>query len=63
MTGTKRFLAISEVIASHRDLSSLSHDLPDQVHRVQRFDYLSLVMHEVASNRMRLHVLQTSEST
>ena len=55
-------LAISEAIVSHRDLSSLFHDLADQLRRVARFDYLSLVMHEAASNTMRLHLLETSES-
>ena len=55
-------LAISEAIVSHRDLSLLFHDLADQLRRVARFDYLSLVMHEAASNTMRLHLLETSES-
>ena len=52
-------LAISEAIVSHRDLSSLFHDLADQLRRVARFDYLSLVLHEAASNTMRLHLLET----
>jgi formate hydrogenlyase transcriptional activator len=55
-------LAISEAIVSHRDLSSLFHELADQLRRVARFDYLSLVLHEAASNTMRLHLLETPES-
>ena len=46
-------LAISEAIVSHRDLSTLFHDLADQLRGVARFDYLSLVLHEDASNTMR----------
>ena len=42
-------LAISEAIISHRDLSSLFHDLADRLRRVVRFDYLALVLHEAAS--------------
>ena len=55
-------LAISEAIVSHRDLSSLFHELADQLRRVAPFDYLSLVLHEAASNTMRLHLLETPES-
>jgi formate hydrogenlyase transcriptional activator len=55
-------LAISEAIVSHRDLASLFHELADQLRRVARFDYLSLVLHEAASNTMRLHLLETPES-
>ena len=54
-------LAISEAIVSHRDLSSLFHDLADQLRRVVQFDFLSLVLHEAASNTMCLHVLETPE--
>ena len=61
MIATKRFWRFREAIVSHRDLSSLFHDLADQLRRVARFDYLALVLHEAASNTMRLHVLETSE--
>ena len=56
-------LAVSEAIVSHRDLSALFHELAGRLHQVVRFDYLALVLHEAASNTMRLHVLETSEPT
>jgi formate hydrogenlyase transcriptional activator len=55
-------LAISEAIVSHRDLSSLFHELADQLRQVARFDYLSLVLHDAASDTMRLHLLETPEA-
>jgi formate hydrogenlyase transcriptional activator len=57
----RTLLAVSEAIVSHRDLSELLHDLAGRLHQVVRFDYLALVLHESASNTMRLHVLETSE--
>ena len=56
-------LAVSEAIASHRDLSALFHELAGRLHQVVRFDSLALVLHEAATNTMRLHVLETSEPT
>jgi formate hydrogenlyase transcriptional activator len=57
----RTLLAVSQVIVSQRDLHSLFHELADRLHQVARFDFLSLVLHEVASNTMRLHVLETVE--
>ena len=54
-------LAVSEAIVSHRDLPALFHDLAGRLHQVVRFDYLALVLHEAATNTMRLHVLETGE--
>ena len=54
-------LAVSEAIVSHRDLSALFHELAGRLHQVVRFDYLALVLHEAATNTMRLHVLEASE--
>src|SRR6478609_5822171 len=54
-------LAISEAIISHRDLTSLFHDLAGQLRRVSHFDHLALVLHDGATNTMRLHVLETAE--
>jgi formate hydrogenlyase transcriptional activator len=54
-------LGVSQAIVSHRDLATLFHDLAGQLHQVVRFDYLSLVLHEAATNTMRLHVLETCE--
>jgi len=58
----RSLLAVSQVLVSHRDLPTLFHDLADKLLRVARFDFLSLVLHEAATNTMRLHVLETSES-
>jgi formate hydrogenlyase transcriptional activator len=55
-------LAVTAAIVSHRDLASLFHDLAGRLRQVVRFDYLSLVLHEAATNTMRLHVLETGES-
>jgi formate hydrogenlyase transcriptional activator len=54
-------LAVSQAIVSHRDLETLFHELGGRLHKVARFDFLSLVLHEPASNTMCLHVLQTAE--
>jgi formate hydrogenlyase transcriptional activator len=54
-------LAVSEAIVAHRDLSALFHDLAGRLHQVVQFDGLALILHEAASNTMRLHVLEISE--
>ncbi len=54
-------LAVSEAIVSHRDLSSLFGELAGRLHQVVGFDYLVLVLHEPATNTMRLHVAGTPE--
>lgn len=54
----RALLAVSEAIVSHRDLSALFHELAGRLHHVVRFDGLGLVLHEAASNTMRLHVLE-----
>ncbi len=51
-------LAVSQAIVSHRDLPSLCHDLAGRLFQVVQFDFLSLVLHEAATNTMRLHVLE-----
>ena len=55
----RALLAVSETIVAHRDLSALFHELADRLHQVVQFDGLALVLHEAASNTMRLHVLET----
>ena len=57
----RALLAVSAAIVSHRDLSALFHDLGGRLQQVVRFDYLSLVLHEAATNTMRMHVLEPSE--
>src|SRR5262245_9026585 len=57
----RTLLAVSQAIVSQRDLPALFHELADRLHQVARFDFLALVLHEAASNTMRLHVLETVE--
>lgn len=57
----RTLLGVSEVIVSHRDMSALFEELAGRLRQVVPFDYLSLVLHEAASNTMRLHVLEASE--
>jgi formate hydrogenlyase transcriptional activator len=54
-------LDVAEKIAVHRDLAALFHALAGPLHRLVHFDYLNLVLYEAARNRVRLHVLETSE--
>ncbi len=57
----RALLAVSEAIASHRDLPGLFHELAGRLHLVVRFDYLTLVLHEAATDTMRMHVLEPPE--
>lgn len=57
----RAILALSEAITSHRDLPALFHDLAGQLAKVVLFNSLSLVLHDPATDTMRLHVLETSE--
>ncbi len=59
----RALLAVSEAIVSHRDLSALFHELAGRLHQVVRFDFLGLVLHEAASDTMRLHILEAREPT
>jgi formate hydrogenlyase transcriptional activator len=54
-------LAVSEAVVSQRNPYGLFQDLAGRLHQVVQFDALSLVLHEAATNTMRLHVLETSE--
>src|SRR4030095_14711094 len=55
--------AVSDAIASHRDLSALCHELAGRLLRVVSFDALSLVLHDPATNVMRLHVQELPKPT
>jgi formate hydrogenlyase transcriptional activator len=59
----RALLDVSEKIAAHRDLPALFHDLAGTLHRLVHFDYLNLVLYDPLRNRVRLHVLETSELT
>src|SRR5262250_753213 len=54
-------LDVSEIIAQHRDLKTLFHELALRLHSVVDSDFLTLVLHDSAKNVMRLHVLETRE--
>jgi formate hydrogenlyase transcriptional activator len=57
----RALFAVSDAIASHRDLPALLHELAARLTRVVKFDALSLVLHDAATDTMRLHVLETTE--
>jgi formate hydrogenlyase transcriptional activator len=60
---TDRYEALVEVshcIASHPELAELFHDLLQRLQRVLRFDLLNLVLHDPATNLMRLNVLEAT---
>jgi formate hydrogenlyase transcriptional activator len=59
----RALLDVSEKIAAHRDLQALFHDLAQTLHRLVQFDYLNLLLYDPVRNRMRLHVLETSQFT
>jgi formate hydrogenlyase transcriptional activator len=52
-------LDVSEIIAQHRDLKTLFHELAARLHSVVDSDFLTLVLHDPVKNTMRLHVLET----
>src|SRR6478752_997108 len=51
-------LAVSEAIVLHRDLPALFRELSARLHEVVRFDWLGLVLHDAAAQKMRVHVLE-----
>jgi formate hydrogenlyase transcriptional activator len=56
-------LEVAEAIAAHRDLEALFHELAKCLHRVVKFEYLNLILHDPARNVMRLHILETTRPT
>ena len=61
--GSRALFAVSDAIASHRDLPALFHELADRLRQVLPCDYLALILHDAASDTMRLHVLETADLT
>ena len=57
----RALLGVSEAIATQRDLPGLFHGLAGQLAQVVPFDFLSLVLHDAATDTMRLHVVETRE--
>ena len=56
-------LDVSEIIAQHRDLNTLFHELATRLHSVVDSDFLTLVLHDPEKNVMRLHVLESRVET
>jgi formate hydrogenlyase transcriptional activator len=54
----RALFAVSDAIASHRDLTALFHELAGRLPRVVAFDVLSLVLHDPSTKLMRLHVIE-----
>ncbi len=54
-------LEVAEAIAQHRDLGELFHELAERLHRVVKFEYLNLILHDPVRNVMRLHILESEK--
>jgi formate hydrogenlyase transcriptional activator len=57
----RALLAVSEAIVMYRDPPVLFRELGGRLHSVVQFDGLALVLHEAASNTMRMQLLETSD--
>ena len=57
----RALFAVSDAIASHRDLSVLFHELASRLARVVQFNALSVVLHDPATDTMRRHILEASD--
>jgi formate hydrogenlyase transcriptional activator len=51
--------AVSKAIITNRDLPALFHDLAGRLHPVIPLDHLALVLHDAATNTMRMHLLES----
>ena len=54
---------VSGTILQHRDLEPLFRSLASQLRSVLPFDFIALILHDAVHERMRLHVLESSESS
>ncbi|HVA01409.1 MAG TPA: sigma 54-interacting transcriptional regulator [Terriglobia bacterium] len=52
-------LEIADLIAQHRDLAGLFHDLARHLRRVINFDFLNYVLHDPENNVMRLNIIES----
>ena len=59
----RALLAVSEALVSHRGLAALFQELTGRLQQAVRFDYLTLLLHEAATDTLRQHVLGTCEPT
>src|SRR5208282_5565611 len=53
-------LDVSQAILQHRDLAGLFRDLAVRLRSIVPFDFLNLVLYDAASNKMRLHILEST---
>ncbi len=63
---TRRYqtlLEISGSIAAHRDLADLFHEIAQSLHRVVRFTYMRLILHDAERNLMRVHLLEAGNAS
>jgi formate hydrogenlyase transcriptional activator len=54
-------LRVSAALANHRSIADLIHVLAEHLHAVVPFEYLAVVLHEDATDEMRLLVLEPPE--
>jgi len=54
-------LRVSPELAHHRSIAELVHVLADTLHTVVPFEYLGLVLHDAATEQMKLMVLEPPE--
>ena len=63
---TKKYLTLlelSKAITSHRELSSLFHDLACRLQSLFEFTHLGVLLHDGTRNVMQLHLLETCAPT
>jgi formate hydrogenlyase transcriptional activator len=54
-------LDVTEAITRHGDLSELFHDLAGRLRPVVPFAYISVLLHDPATNMMRRHLMESEE--
>jgi formate hydrogenlyase transcriptional activator len=52
-------LEVSQAILQHRDLAGLFRDLATRLRTIVPFDFLNLVLYDAATDKMRLHILES----
>src|ERR1700730_6648956 len=52
-------LDVLKLVASHRDLGELFQDLAQHLHAVLDFSYLSVVLQDPVTGKMRMHVVES----
>ena len=54
-------LSLSSTLAGHTSMAELFKVLADRLHSIVPFDYLALVLHDDATDEMRLVVLEPAD--